>query len=109
MERFTERRLLALIGKVKGIADAEIEKTFPALYRCDMEIRMKDGTVHSTRVDYPKGDPRNPLTEKDLEGKFLALAEPVIGARKAREVISIVGGLENEATLERLFEAMVAE
>jgi 2-methylcitrate dehydratase len=108
-ERFTDERLLALIGKVKGVADPEIEKTFPALYRCDMEIRLKDGTVHSCRVDYPKGDPRNPLTEKDLEGKFLALTEPVLPPGRPREVISLVNGLENEATLGRLMEALVAK
>ena len=94
---------------MKGIADPEIEKTFPALYRCDMAIRMKDGTVHETRVDYPKGDPRNPLTDRDLEGKFLALAEPALPAGKATEIIAIVAGLEKEKTLGRLFEAMVSE
>ncbi|HXI03097.1 MAG TPA: MmgE/PrpD family protein [Candidatus Saccharimonadales bacterium] len=107
-KRFADRKLLALVGKVKGVADPEIEKTFPALYRCDMEVRMKDGTVHSTRVDYPKGDPRNPLTDKDVEGKFLALAEPVLPEGKAREVISIVDGLDKEASLDRLFAALVA-
>jgi 2-methylcitrate dehydratase len=107
--RFTDAKLLALIAKVKGIADPEIEKTFPALYRCDMAIRMKDGTVHETRVDYPKGDPRNPLTDRDLEGKFLALAEPALPAGKAKEIIAIVAGLEKEKTLGRLFEAMVSE
>jgi 2-methylcitrate dehydratase len=107
--RFTDAKLLALIAKVKGIADPEIEKTFPALYRCDMAIRMKDGTVHETRVDYPKGDPRNPLTDRDLEGKFLALAEPALPAGKATEIIAIVAGLEKEKTLGRLFEAMVSE
>jgi 2-methylcitrate dehydratase len=50
-ERFTDPKLLELIEKVKGVPDEEIEKTFPALYRCDMAIGMKDGTVHSCRVD----------------------------------------------------------
>jgi 2-methylcitrate dehydratase len=107
-DRFTDPKLLELIQKVKGVADEEIEKTFPALYRCDMEIRMKDGTVHSCRVDYPKGDPRNPLTDEELEGKFRALAEPVLPGGKTQEVIALVRGLENESTLVRLMDALVA-
>ncbi len=108
-ERFTDPKLLALIQKVKGVADPEIEKTFPALYRCDMEIRMKNGTTYSCRVDYPKGDPRNPLTDREVENKFLALSEPVLPAGKAKEVIAIVGALEKETTLGRLFAALVAK
>jgi len=107
-ERFTDPKLLALIEKVKGVPDEEIEKNFPRLYTCDMEIRVKGGQTYRCRLDYPKGDPRNPLTEKELEGKFMALAEPVLPKGKAKEVAGIVAGLEKEKTLDRLMEAMVA-
>jgi 2-methylcitrate dehydratase len=107
-KRFTDPKLLDLIQKVKGIPDEEIERNFPRLYTCDMEIRMKGGAVHRCRLDYPKGDPRNPLTDAELEGKFLSLAEPVLPKGRAKEVAAIVMGLEKEATLQRLMEAMVA-
>ncbi len=105
--RFRDPKLLDLVRKVRGVADPEIEKTFPALYRCDMEIATKDGKTYSVRVDYPKGDPRNPLTDEELETKFRSLAEPVLPPGKPEEVISLVRGLENEPTLERLMPALV--
>jgi 2-methylcitrate dehydratase len=106
--RFSDPKLLDLVQKVKGVADPEIERTFPALYRCDMEIGTKDGKTHSIRVDYPKGDPRNPLTDRELETKFRSLAEPVLPPGKPEEVISIVRGLEGEPTLGRLMAALLA-
>ena len=36
-----------------------------------------------TQLDYPKGDPRNPLTDKEVEEKFEALAEPVMSREGA--------------------------
>lgn len=107
-KRFTDTKLLDLVQKVKGLPDEEIERNFPRLYTCDMEIRMKRGAVHRCRVDYPKGDPRNPLSEDELRVKFMSLAEPVLPPGKAKEVESIVKGLEKEKSLARLMEAMVA-
>jgi 2-methylcitrate dehydratase len=59
-------------------------------------------------VDYPKGDPRNPITDPELDAKFHALAGPVLPPGKSKEVASIVRGLEGEKTLDRLMKAMVA-
>jgi 2-methylcitrate dehydratase len=107
-KRFTDTKLLELIQKVKGVPDEEIERNFPRLYTCDMEIRMQGGAVHRCRVDYPKGDPRNPLTDGELQGKFMSLAGPVLGEGRAAEVAAIVMDLEKEPTLGRLMGAMAA-
>jgi len=107
-KRFTDPRLLDLIQKIRGVPDAEIEKTFPALYRCDMEIRMKGGKAHRTRVDYPKGDPRNPLTDAEVEAKFHSLADPVLSEGRAKQVVDLVRGLDGERTLQNLMDALAA-
>jgi len=36
-----------------------------------MEITLKNGRKLSGRVDFPKGEPENPMTEEDLTAKFL--------------------------------------
>jgi 2-methylcitrate dehydratase len=108
-KRFTDPKLLALVQKIKGVPDADIEKTFPALYRCDMSITMSDGTTHKCRVDYPKGDPRNPLTDKELETKFMSLAGMATSEEKARNLSGIISGLEGEATLGRLMATMATD
>ena len=74
-----------------------------------MSITMSDGTRHKCRVDYPKGDPRNPLTEKELETKFTSLACMAISEEKARALSGVVSGLEGEANLGRLMSAMVTD
>jgi 2-methylcitrate dehydratase len=46
-------------------------------------ITTTGGDELTEQLDYPKGDPRNPLTDQEIEEKFDALASPVLsdGAR----------------------------
>jgi len=64
----------AQLAKVKVIADPEIEAVFPALQRVRVEIATRDGRRFVRQLDYPKGDPRNPLTDAEIAGKLTALA-----------------------------------
>jgi len=69
----------AQLNKVKVIADPAIEAVFPALQRVRVVIRTTDGRELEKQLDYPKGDPRNPLTDAEITGKFKALAAGIAG------------------------------
>ena len=60
--------------------DPEIEAVFPELQRVRVVIKTTDGREVEKQLDYPKGDPRNPLTDQEIEEKFDALAEPILDA-----------------------------
>jgi 2-methylcitrate dehydratase len=80
--QFTSAKIMdptirAQLAKVKVIADPEIEALFPALQRVRVEIATRDGRRVTRQLDYPKGDPRNPLTDAEIAGKFAALAEGI--------------------------------
>jgi len=84
MEKIMDEKVRAQLRKVEVVADPEIEKVFPELQRVIVTIRTTAGQEFTKQLDYPKGDPRNPLTDKEIEEKFDALAAPVMtrGARK---------------------------
>jgi 2-methylcitrate dehydratase len=84
----------AQLKKVEVVADPEIEKVFPALQRAIVTIQTTDGRELTRQLDYPKGDPRNPLTDREVEEKFEALAEAVISKAARRKVIEAVWALE---------------
>ena len=88
--QFTDAKIMdpairAQLRKVEVVADPEIEKVFPALQRVIVDDHARPTAASSRRqLDYPKGDPRNPLTDAEIEEKFDALAEPVLVAPRAR-------------------------
>ncbi len=80
-EKINDPLIREQLKKVVVVADTEIEKVFPALQRVIVSIRTTDGSEFMTQLDYPKGDPRNPLSDQEVEEKFEALAEPVMSIR----------------------------
>ncbi len=85
-EKIMDPRIRQQLRKVEVVADPEIEKVFPALQRVEVSIETTDGRRLEMELDYPKGDPRNPLTEDEIEGKFDALAQGVLSAEKAERL-----------------------
>jgi 2-methylcitrate dehydratase len=49
-------------------------------------VKAKDGREFSEYLEYPKGDPREPMTIEDLEAKFNALSGRLLNADRQNEV-----------------------
>ncbi len=83
-DKIMDPRIRGQLEKVAVTADPDIEAAFPELQRVIVTIATTAGAELTEQLDYPKGDPRNPLTDQEIEEKFDALAAPVLsdGARK---------------------------
>jgi 2-methylcitrate dehydratase len=103
-ERILADDIRAQLDKVKVVADPEIEKVFPALQRVVVEITATDGRVFEKTLDYPKGDPRNPLSDKEIEVKFDALSSPVLSAEARDRLKAAVWSLESVDSIARLMD-----
>src|SRR5437763_5476167 len=78
IKKIMDPTIRAQLRKVEVVADPEIEKVFPALQRVIVNLTTTDGRTMSKQLDFPKGDPRNPLSDAEVEEKFAALAEGVL-------------------------------
>jgi 2-methylcitrate dehydratase len=93
-QKIRDAQIRAQLKKVVVVADAEIEKVFPALQRVVVTIRTTDGREFTKQLDYPKGDPRNPLTDHEIEEKFSALASPIMSKAAQKKIMKAVWDLE---------------
>jgi 2-methylcitrate dehydratase len=101
-EKIMDPTIRAQLHKVEVVADPEIEALFPELQRVIVTIRATDGREFTKQIDYPKGDPRNPLTDDEIEEKFEALAAPIIPAEERQELKEAVWNLENVESITEL-------
>ncbi|MGO9274164.1 MAG: MmgE/PrpD family protein [Terriglobia bacterium] len=108
-EKIMDPAIRAQLKKVEVVADPEIEKVFPALQRVIVTIRTTDGRELTRQLDYPKGDPRNPLTDREVEEKFEALAEPVLSKAARRKVMDAVWNLEKLGSVSALMQMLQEE
>src|SRR4029079_5830689 len=74
-ERFRER--------VTMVLDPEVDAAYPARWIGKVEARTTDGRRLNGRVDEPKGDPGNTLTDPEVEDKAIRLARYRGGATEA--------------------------
>jgi 2-methylcitrate dehydratase PrpD len=77
----TDPRVVELRGKVQAIVDDSIAEE-----AVRVAAVLKDGRRVDVRVDHAIGSLQNPLPDTQLEGKFTALVEPVLGAARAGEI-----------------------
>ena len=109
MEKIMDPVIRAQLNKIVVVADPEIEKVFPALQRVVVTIQTTDGREFTQQLDYPKGDPRNPLTDQEVEEKFAALAGPVMTPEARRRAIDAIWSLEKQASVTELMKLFRAD
>jgi 2-methylcitrate dehydratase len=95
LRKINDPRIREQLHKIVVVADPEIEKVFPALQRVIVKITTTDGRTFEKQLDYPKGDPRNPLTDREVEEKFEALSEPVLSAAAQQCIVDATWNLED--------------
>lgn len=72
-----------LMRRIELTVDAGIDAAFPNRRAAIVTITTKDGRSEQMLQPTRKGDPDLPLTDRELDEKYLELAIPVIGKAKA--------------------------
>ena len=109
MAKIMDPKIRTQLHKVEVVADPEIEKVFPALQRVIVNIATRDGRTFEKQLDYPKGDPRNPLTDAEIEEKFSALAEGVLSDNAQTKLKDAIWNLEKVGSVSKLMALMKAD
>ncbi len=73
-ENVKNETILALTPKIIVKENEELSSWVPKKRASILHITMTDGRVFTHQVDYPKGEPENPLTDDEIEEKFMSLA-----------------------------------
>jgi 2-methylcitrate dehydratase len=109
MKKIMDPIIRAQLKKVEVVADPKIEKVFPALQRVIVNLTTTDGRTFTKQLDYPKGDPRNPLSDAEVEEKFAALAEGVLSEGAQKKLKNAIWNLEKLGSVSKLMALMKAD
>ncbi len=93
-EKLKDPRIWDVIDKIKGEASTEFENMFPSKQPSRVVVKTKEGQTYEEYLEYPKGDPREPMTQEDLEVKFNALSDGLLTPDRQREIADIISSLE---------------
>jgi 2-methylcitrate dehydratase len=106
-EKLKDPRIWQVIDKIKGEASVEFEKMFPAKQPSRVTIRTNNGKEFSAYLEYPKGDPREPMTQDDLKAKFNALATGLLAPERQEKVRKMIFSCEKLSARKFMKELVV--
>jgi 2-methylcitrate dehydratase PrpD len=76
--------LHALMDRVHPYRDPSLDARYPAQWPAEVTIELREGGELQRRVDYPRGDPENPLSPEELRDKLAGLAAQAAPAARDR-------------------------
>jgi len=91
--RLNDPATRALMAKVAPTVDPELDATFPSQRAARVAITAR-GKREELLQPTRKGDPDLPLSDAELEDKYMELAAPVIGRAPAQELLARLWRLE---------------
>ncbi|PWY41495.1 2-methylcitrate dehydratase [Achromobacter sp. RW408] len=101
-ERVHDPVLGALIDRIDVHADPDIDAAFPANRSARIEIEFMSGERRTHVQANRKGDPEDPLSDAELESKFIELATPCLGAAAAKEKLADLWRIDQRADLHNM-------
>ena len=103
-EKYSDPRVHELIEKVVFKGDKAIDRIF--FCAGSSEIVMKDGRKYRCEVKYPKGHPRNPMTDEEIVDKFKSMAVRYMSERQINKIVRTVFELDKLEDIQKLNKLM---
>lgn len=89
----------SLMERIDVAVDPDLDAAFPGQRAARIVIETRDGRRLEHLQPNRKGDPEEPLSDLELEGKFLELAGPVLGVQEARNWVGRLWTIEKRESL----------
>ncbi|MBV9618451.1 MAG: MmgE/PrpD family protein, partial [Verrucomicrobia bacterium] len=106
-ERFTEPKIWKFLENVTVQRNDELSSLYAKAVANIVHVTLQDGRELTKRVDYPLGNALNPVSDKQLEGKFNLLVVPGLGEGGARKIVDLAWRLDEAKKLEDLLAVCV--
>lgn len=91
-------------AKVEVVHSDELEKLFPETWGCEVWIETETNKIYKKRIEIAKGDPLQPMNDKEQQLKFFGCADGVI---HSSQTLSVLDKLNEIETLSSLNEIIV--
>lgn len=102
-DRLHDPKIQGLMKRISLVRDPELGKAYPERWPAIAEITARGGQTHAARIDFPRGDPKNPMTQEELVAKFHNLATPALDEGQRRETVEACLQLEQVENLASFF------
>jgi len=101
LSKIRSEKVKRMMRRVECFVEPDLDKTFPKQWCATVEILTKEGKRYFTKIEYPKGDPENPLTWEEMIEKFCDLSGRFMTKERRLKIVNQVRELEKVRDLSR--------
>ncbi len=98
-ENLRDPELQKLMDKIEVLEDHEYTVLYPFKWASRVVFILDKGIVVESRSMFPKGDPENPLSDRELIEKFNSLTEKVLSSDTREKIVEFSLNLEKVESL----------
>jgi 2-methylcitrate dehydratase len=89
--------------------DPGLTAAYPGSIPNRVTVKLDDGKSLALQVDDPRGHPKNPMTEEEIEQKFRALVRGMLKEPQVEKVLRFVRTVEKQSDVSPLFGSCVVK
>ncbi|MBI5641969.1 MAG: MmgE/PrpD family protein [Deltaproteobacteria bacterium] len=105
-ERLSDERISGLLDRTKVVVDDDLDKLYPEAMPNRVEVVLRSGRYLVKEVIYPKGHPKNPLSDRELEKKFKSLSEWYFMNKESGRVLDALWNLDSIKDIRELMKLL---
>ena len=105
-KKFRDPKILDFLKKVTVVEDKTLSSRYPEAVANRVTVKLSSGKVVSKQVDYHKGHPKNPMSDKEVEEKFHRLTRKILDKNHARRILDAAWNLEKAKDLSKMVAMM---
>ncbi len=94
-KRLADPTIHTLMQKILVVQEKEFADMYPRAMPTRLTVRTASGHTYTRQIDYPLGHPRNPMSDGEVEEKFLSLAVRQLARNRANRLIEMVWELDH--------------
>ena len=106
-KKIRDQRILDLLKKTTVKEDKELTKMYPEAVPNRVTVKLSTGQTVSEQVNYHKGHPKNPMSEKDIEDKFRGLTKHNLGSQRTKKTLNTLWHLEKVKSMSEFLRELV--
>jgi len=89
--------------------DKALTSVYPGSIANRITVKLDDGKTITAQVDDPRGHPKNPMTDGEIELKFRLLTKGILKEAQIMKVFDFVRTMEKQKDVSKLFESCVVK
>jgi 2-methylcitrate dehydratase len=105
-ERLSDPQIKRIMDLVRVRSSEELTKVFPQQAQTRITMRVQDGNEHIHLQSDPKGNVGNPLTDTELECKFIELFRSWADVAAARRALNLIWSIDRLDSVVKLVDLL---